>query len=138
MAGRKPNTRSSAPIDDMHENGIHDYLKFIKFGYGRATDHASQDVRLGVMDYNTGLEMVKKHDHVKPRRDLERWLGYVDMTEAEFDQICDTFRDPRVWRIENDQWVKDDVWGGSSSYGPVYLDKNDPRREQYQVKGAEV
>ncbi|MBL4544834.1 MAG: hypothetical protein JKP95_03375 [Oceanicaulis sp.] len=47
----------------------------------------------------------------------------MDMTEAEFDQICDTFRDPRVWRIENDQWVKDDVWGGSSSYGRSILIK---------------
>lgn len=130
--------RKISNLDDMHENGVHDYLKFIKFGYGRATDHASQDVRLGVMDYKTGLEMVRKHDHVKPRRDLERWLGYVDMSEAEFDRICDTFRDPRVWRIENDQWVKDDVWGGASSYGPVYLDKDDPRRELYIVKGAQV
>ena len=23
-------------LDDMHENGVHDYLKFVKFGYGRA------------------------------------------------------------------------------------------------------
>ena len=41
------------------------------------------------------------------------------MTEEEFDRTCDTYRDPRVWRIENGQWVKDNVWGGSSSYGPA-------------------
>ena len=27
-------------MNDMHENGIHDYMKFIKLGYGRGTDHA--------------------------------------------------------------------------------------------------
>ena len=31
--------RTMSNLDDMHENGVHDYLKFIKFGYGRATDH---------------------------------------------------------------------------------------------------
>ena len=41
--------------------------------------------------------MVERYDHVKPRRDLERWLDYVGMTEEEFDAIADTFRDPRVW-----------------------------------------
>ncbi|MCF8475399.1 MAG: N-acetyl sugar amidotransferase [Pseudolabrys sp.] len=112
--------RMISNLDDMHENGIHDYLKFIKFGYGRATDHVCKDIRLGLMTREAGIEMVRKYDHVKPRRDLERWLKYVDMTEAEFDRVCDTFRDPNVWRIENGQWVKENVWGGASSYGPVY------------------
>ena len=31
--------RTMSNLDDMHENGVHDYLKYIKFGYGRATDH---------------------------------------------------------------------------------------------------
>ena len=50
-----------------------------------------------------------KHDAVKSS-DLERWLNYVDMTEEEFDDICDTFRDPRVWRRTRDGWIKDNLW----------------------------
>ena len=84
-------------LDDMHENGIHDYLKFVKFGYGRGTDHACKDIRAGMMTRDEGIEMVERYDHVKPRRDLERWLEYVGMSEEEFDETCDTFRDPRVW-----------------------------------------
>ena len=113
--------RQFSNLDDMHENGIHDYLKFIKFGYGRASDHACKDIRSGIMSRKEGVEMVRKYDHVKPRRDLERWLKYVDMTEQEFDHICDTFRDPRVWRIEDGQWVKDNIWGEPKAYGPVHL-----------------
>ena len=109
--------RQMSNLDDMHENGIHDYLKFVKFGYGRGSDHACKDIRGGIMTREEGIEMVRKYDHVKPRRDLERWLKYVNMTEEEFDNICDTFRDSRVWRIENGQWVKDNIWGKSSSYG---------------------
>jgi len=111
--------RRISNLDDMHENGIHDYLKFIKLGYGRGTDHSIYDIRLGLMTRDQGIEMVKKYDHVKPR-DLARWLQYVDMTEEEFDCIADRFRNRRVWRIENDTWVKDNIWGGSSAYGPVH------------------
>jgi N-acetyl sugar amidotransferase len=112
--------RMFSNLDDMHENGIHDYLKFIKFGYGRASDHASKDIRSGVMTREQGIEMVRKYDHVKPRRDLERWLNYTGLSEDEFDRVCDTFRDHRVWRIENGEWVKDNIWGEPSSYGPVH------------------
>jgi N-acetyl sugar amidotransferase len=102
--------RTISNLDDMHENGIHDYMKYIKFGYGRATDHVCKDIRDGIMTREEGIEIVKKMDHVKPK-DLYRWLEYVDMTEEEFDRIADTFRDPRVWeKDENGQWVKDNIW----------------------------
>ncbi len=112
--------RKISNLDDMHENGIHDYLKFVKFGYGRGTDHSCKDIRAGIMTRGQAVEMVRKYDHVKPRFDLDRWLKYVDMTEEEFDHICDTFRDGRVWRQEKGQWVKDNVWGEPSAYGPVH------------------
>ena len=112
--------RMFSNLDDMHENGIHDYLKFIKIGYGRGTDHACKDIRSGLMTRGQGIEMVRKYDHVKPHRDLSRWLEYVNMGEAEFDSICDGFRNDHVWRIENGQWVKDNIWGEPSAYGRVH------------------
>lgn len=118
--------RTMSNIDDMHENGIHDYLKFIKFGYGRGTDHASKDIRAGIMSRDEGIEMVRRYDHIKPRKDLARWLDYVGMTEAEFDETCDQFRDRRVWWIESGQWYKENIWGEPSAYGPVYL--KDPEK----------
>ena len=103
--------RRFSNLDDMHENGIHDYMKWIKFGYGRCSDHVSKDIRTNYMTRKEGIELVKKYDHVKPMRDLTRWLSYVGMTENEFDTIADTFRDPRVWQ-KNDvgEWTKDSVW----------------------------
>lgn len=101
--------RRMSNLDDMHENGVHDYLKYIKFGYGRCTDHVCKDIRSGQMTRGEGIQLVRRMDHVKPG-DLKRWLGYVGMDEAEFDRIADTFRDPRVWRRENGPWVKDNIW----------------------------
>ncbi len=96
-------------LDDMHENGVHDYLKYIKFGYGRCTDHVCKDIRAGLMDRAEGIARVRRYDPVKPR-DLRRWLDYVGMSEADFDAISDTFRDPRVWRWEHGGWAKDNLW----------------------------
>ncbi|MDP3181329.1 MAG: N-acetyl sugar amidotransferase [Desulfobaccales bacterium] len=101
--------RRMSNLDDMHENGAHDYLKYIKFGYGRCTDHVCKDIRAGLMSRDQGIDLVSRMDHVKPR-DLYRWLNYVGMTEAEFDRLADTFRDPRVWRRQDGQWVKDNLW----------------------------
>jgi N-acetyl sugar amidotransferase len=126
-AARQPFERTYrmfSNLDDIHENGIHDYLKFIKLGYGRGTDHSCKDIRSGLMTRERGIEMVREYDHIKPMRDLQRWLKYVNISEEEFDVICDTFRDKRVWRIENGQWVKDTIWGSSAAYGPVHLSKD--------------
>lgn len=102
--------RTMSNLDDMHENGIHDYMKFVKFGYGRASDHASKDIRDGYISREEGIELVRKYDSVKPMRDLNRWLEYVGMSENEFDAIADTFRNSRVWRKGPNGWEKDNIW----------------------------
>ncbi len=112
--------RTLSNLDDMHENGIHDYMKFIKFGYGRATDHVCKDIRAGKLTRAQGIEIVRKMDPIKSK-DLYRWLKYVGWTEEEFDHVADTFRDPRVWWIKNGEWWKENLWGEASSYGKVHL-----------------
>lgn len=114
--------RTMSNLDDRYENGVHDLLKFIKFGYGRASDHASKDIRAGLITRDQGIEFVRELDHVVSD-DLDFWLDYVGMSESEFWRTADSFRDPRVWRIEKGMWVKDNIWGGSSSYGEVHLNK---------------
>jgi len=127
--------RRMSNLDDRYENGIHDLMKFVKFGYGRCSDHASKDIRTGYMSREEGMEMVKKYDHVISS-DLYYWLDYVDMTEDEFWTIADTFRDPRVWWIKDNMWWKVNIWGGSSSYGVVHL--NDKQINLFNKKQAEI
>jgi imidazoleglycerol phosphate synthase cyclase subunit len=97
--------RTMSNLDDMHENGVHDYMKYIKFGYGRATDHACKDIRAGLITREKAIELVNHYDPIKPR-DLQRWLEYVGMSEEEFDRIADTFRDPRVWSMSQGKWYR--------------------------------
>ena len=119
--------RRASNLDDRYENGIHDLLKFVKFGYGRGSDHSSKDVRTGYMTREEAIEMVRKYDHVVSD-DLQYWLQYVDMSEEEFWRTADKFRDPRVWWIENGQWHKDNIWGGSSAYGAAHLSQQEQQR----------
>jgi len=122
--------RKISNLDDMHENGIHDYLKWVKFGYGRCSDHASKDIRLGYMDRSEGMKLVMKYDHVKPKKDLRRWLKYVNISEDEFDYISDTFRDKKSWTIQNGKWFKVDLDGKIRDYGESALKKEE--QEKYK------
>lgn len=102
--------RTFSNLDDRYENGIHDLLKFVKFGYGRASDHVSKDIRTGYLTREKGIELVRKHDHVVSE-DLYYWLDYVGMREEEFWRIADGFRDKRVWRKNAaGAWKKDNIW----------------------------
>ena len=106
-------------------------MKFVKFGYGRATDHTTKDILSGLISREEGVELVKKYDHIIPS-DLHHWLNYVDMGEEEFWNIADTFRDPRVWWIEDNKWCKNNIWGKSSSYEKVHL--NNPQKKKFLAK----
>ena len=102
--------RTFSNLDDRYENGVHDYMKWIKFGYGRATDHASKDIRNGHMTREQGVEMVRKFDHVRSS-DLYYWLDYVGRTEEWFDEIADSYRSPAVWwQNDSGDWTKRNIW----------------------------
>ena len=63
--------------------GLHDYTKFLKRGFGRATDQASRDVRNGLLTRDEAFELIREHDPVKP--DILQWyLEKTGITEDEF------------------------------------------------------
>lgn len=102
--------RNFSNLDDRYENGVHDYLKYIKFGYGRATDHVCKDIRSGYMTRQEGIEMVKKYDHIKSS-DTFHWLDYVGITEEEFDSAANKFRSEKVWKVNaKGIWEKRNIW----------------------------
>lgn len=110
--------RTYSNVDDIHENGIHDYLKFIKLGYGRATDHSSKDVRAGRLTRREAIEIVMAMDHLVPS-DLARWESYTGIPRSFFLEYCDSFRDPAVWSVNGDSWIKLDLDGNNREYGKI-------------------
>ncbi len=90
---------------DNYQTGIHDYFKFLKFGFGRATDLACMQVRRGRLTRQDALEIVKKHDGKFPwnylGKPLENILKPLELTVDEFIQICDKFTNKKLFRQDS-------------------------------------
>lgn len=67
--------------------GVHDYTKFLKRGFGRTTDHASQDVRAGLLTREEGFKLIRQLDGKKPKKALKYYLSITGYTEKEFNEI---------------------------------------------------
>ncbi|MBM3231401.1 N-acetyl sugar amidotransferase [Candidatus Peregrinibacteria bacterium] len=121
-----------AKLDDIHANGTHDFLKYLKFGYGRATDDTTIDIRHGRMTREEGIAMVAKYDHVRPS-DLDIWLKFTGMTEQEFLACVDHLRDPLIWEKDaNGQWkTKDSIANHIHDAG--IDDVRLPRKESLEI-----
>jgi N-acetyl sugar amidotransferase len=89
-----------AKIDD-HANDVHDYLKYLKFGYGRATDDASIEIRHGRMTREEGIEMVRQYDATEPST-LAMYCDFMGMKTEDFYKLVEPMRDPSVWEKLND------------------------------------
>jgi N-acetyl sugar amidotransferase len=86
---------------DNHQTGIHDYFKFLKFGFGRATDIACLHIRRGRLSREDGLALVKRHDGKFPwtylGKPLEEILAPLDLTVDAFIKICDRFTNKKIF-----------------------------------------
>tara|TARA_Y100000748_G_scaffold237189_1_gene201221 strand:+ start:1143 stop:2390 length:1248 start_codon:yes stop_codon:yes gene_type:complete len=93
---------------DDAANGTHDYLKYLKFGYGRATDDASTEIRHGRMTREEGIEMVMKHDPARPQ-DLDFFLDLMNINEQQFEDMIEHLRDTDIWvKDVNGKWAVND------------------------------
>lgn len=95
-----PQQRTFNTYEDVHcfhSAGLHDYLKYLKYGYGRVTDHASREIRLKRMTREEGMQLVTDYVSRKPK-DLEAFLNWIGMPEDEFWSLADRFRDPGAWK----------------------------------------
>lgn len=89
---------------DNHQTGIHDYFKFLKFGFSRATDIASLHVRRGRITRQDALEIVKRNDGKFPwtylDKPLEEILEPLEMSVDEFIKICDKFTNKKIFKCD--------------------------------------
>ena len=69
----------------------HDYMKFVKFGFGRTTDHACIDVRLGRMTRSEAVAKVNELDGRYPRDWLGMFSDYLGFSYLEINSIVDSF-----------------------------------------------
>ncbi len=93
---------------DEKMHGLHDYLKFVKYGFGRATDHACIDIRNKRLTREEGLELVKKYDGKYPHESINEFERYSGMSRIEIDKILDSFTNSILFeQDENGNFKKD-------------------------------
>lgn len=79
---------------------IHTYLKYVKFGYGRATDDACIDIRNGRISREEGLRLVKKYDGCVPHAARRRFIDYLQISESEYEVIVDSFTNRNIFKTD--------------------------------------
>jgi len=86
---------------DNCQTGIHDYFKFLKYGFGRATDLACLHIRRGRVSRDDALTLVRMHDGKFPwvylGCTLEEILKDIEMTLEEFIKVCDRFTNRKLF-----------------------------------------
>ena len=83
-------------IDDKIDD-LHFYTTFIKFGIGRATYDAAQEIRNRHLTREEGQALVKRFDGEFPDRYFDEIMEYLEMKPEYFHELCDKFRSPHLW-----------------------------------------
>ena len=80
---------------DNFVHGIHDYQKYLKFGFSRATDVACNLIRRGLLNRDDAIDLVEKNDGLFPSeymgKSLIKILEEIDISLDEFNEICDDY-----------------------------------------------
>jgi hypothetical protein len=90
-------------IDDKIDD-LHYYTTFMKFGIGRCTYDASQEIRNQHITREEAQALVKKFDGEFPDKYFNEIMDYIGMSPERFHELCDQFKSPHLWAKENGTW----------------------------------
>lgn len=132
---RTPGTYSKYNSIDDRIDDFHYYTTGVKFGLGRASYDAAQEIRSRDITREEGVALVKRFDHEWPERFAEEIFRYLSITPEEFpeasrmfeepvmtrdyfDALADTFRSPHLWKWEGNRWqLRHAVWHEENAAG---------------------
>ena len=83
---------------------FHYYTLYIKFGIGRATYDASQEIRNKHITREEGVALVQRFDGEFPEKYFNEIMEHIGMKPERFVELCDEFRSPHLWNKENGEW----------------------------------
>ncbi len=91
---------------DNYLHGIHDYFKYLKFGFSRANDVASNLIRRGLLSREDAAFIVKKNDGAYPEKyldkSLDEILSHYSITKKDFSKVCDDYTNYSLFKVNSD------------------------------------
>lgn len=91
-------------LDDKTD-GFFYYTRWIKFGVGRAMMDSAQEIRNQHITKDEGQALIRRYEGEYPERYEREFLEFIGLSRNEFLDLCDEFRSPHLWKIENEEWV---------------------------------
>ncbi|TYT76298.1 N-acetyl sugar amidotransferase [Desulfobotulus mexicanus] len=96
-------------VDCFHYSGLHDAIRFLKYGYGKVTDHATREIRLKRLTREEGIARVRQYQDVRPK-DTGLFLDWLGMDERALWECIDPHRDSKIWEKQEGKWtLKDSI-----------------------------
>ena len=92
---------------DCLSMNLHDYLKYLKYGYGRATDSASIEVRNRNISRDEAVRLVERYDGAYPKEAIEIFCKEFSISKNEFDALCEPFTNNALFEKENGKFKRD-------------------------------
>jgi len=84
-------------VDCFHYSGLHDFIKYVKHGYGKALDHACREIRWGRLTREQGAALARRYAPVFPA-DLPLFAAWIGQTEQDILDALQEHRSPDAWR----------------------------------------
>lgn len=90
---------------DMEFIDLREHIKYLKFGYGRATDQLNIEIRAGLISRAKALSIVKKIDGVVSETSFLRFAEYISVSEDELADMIAQFVSTDLFHFESNKWV---------------------------------
>jgi hypothetical protein len=90
--------------NDQALYALHTYLMYLKFGFGRANQDASIEVRRGAMDRAQAVNLVRIYDGLYPEEFVSDYLKYYQITKEEFDAVLDRYANKNLFEKIDGYW----------------------------------
>lgn len=106
--------------DDLHDLGryrrytaldsdlqiVNQMIKYLKFGFGYATDEICYDIREGRFSREDGKWYVNEYDGLCGQKYIDDACRYLSITEEEFWQVVDRYVNTDLFEKKDGRWVK--------------------------------
>ena len=90
---------------DMEFIDIREHIKFLKFGYGRATDQLNILIRSGNLTRAAALDIVREIDGAVSEESIEKFCNFVGITKLYYETLIDRFVNKSLFEKVNDEWL---------------------------------
>ena len=90
--------------NDQALYALHTYLMYLKYGFGRANQDASIEIRRGAMDRDQAVNLVRLYDGHFPQEYVDLYLDYYQISLSEFNDVIDKYANKELFEKIADKW----------------------------------